>query len=81
MSAPDISCLELTQLSTDYLEKALPDREQLAFELHLVYCQDCQTFLSHLRTTVTALSSLSAPPLDPETEHALLTAFCERGGR
>jgi Putative zinc-finger len=76
--APDISCLELTELNTDYLEQALPEREQLSFELHLVYCVDCQTFLSQMRTTVTALGRLSTHPLHHETQQALLTAFRAR---
>ena len=38
MTADDLSCQELVELVTDYLDGALPARERRRFERHLETC-------------------------------------------
>ena len=41
----DMSCKELVELVTDYLEGALSPANQRRFELHLSKCEGCKTFV------------------------------------
>ncbi len=78
MAAPektDLTCQELVELVTDYLEGALPPRDRLDFERHLVWCSWCRDYLEQMRTTI----ELSARPelAEPESplREQLLEAF------
>jgi len=71
----DITCQEVVELVTDYLEGALPINERLDFERHLVWCSWCRDYLDHMRTTIelTGRPDESEPP-SPLKEQ-LLDAF------
>ncbi|HET9437786.1 MAG TPA: zf-HC2 domain-containing protein [Gaiellaceae bacterium] len=78
MSVPeqtDLTCREVVELVTDYLEGALPPDERLDFERHLVWCSWCRDYLDHMRRTIelTGLPDESEPP-SPLREQ-LLSAF------
>jgi anti-sigma factor RsiW len=76
MSAPeDITCREIVELVTDYLEGALPPAEREAFELHLTYCDGCVNYLDQLRETIRLSGELREEDLPPELEEQLLRAF------
>lgn len=71
----DLTCRELVDLVTDYLEGALPPRDRLDFERHLVWCSFCRDYLDQMRTTI-ALTGRpdDAEPPSPLREQ-LLDAF------
>jgi anti-sigma factor RsiW len=75
----DLSCQELVELVTDYLEGALPDELHQRFDDHIAHCKGCQTYLEQMRTTIRATGTLTPESLSPEAESALLDAF--RGWR
>ena len=75
MSAPDLSCQELVELVTDYLEGALPSEERARFELHLVYCRGCDVYVEQMRETLRIAGRLSEESLEPEARESLLAAF------
>jgi anti-sigma factor RsiW len=79
MSIPGItiSCREIVEVMTDYLEDKLPLEERLRFERHLVQCPPCRDYLGQLRLTIAQLGQLSAAEAAvPEpTRAALLDAF------
>ena len=55
MSMPaktDLTCRELVELVTDYLDGALSTRDRLDFERHLVRCSWCRDYLDQVRTTI-----------------------------
>ncbi len=71
-----LSCQELVELITDYLEGALPDDERARFEDHLGRCDGCGTYLEQMRTTIELVGgAVSAATLSPEAEETLLAAF------
>jgi anti-sigma factor RsiW len=78
-AAEALSCQELTELVTDYLEGALPPTERALFEQHLAECGNCQLYLEQIRQTIDLAGSLSPDAISPEAEEALLHAF--RGWR
>jgi anti-sigma factor RsiW len=73
----DLTCRELVELVTDYLEGALPPRERIRFEAHLALCPGCITYLDQMRTTVALVGKLAEQEIPPDAERAFLAAFRE----
>jgi anti-sigma factor RsiW len=74
-TAEALSCQELTELVTDYLEGVLPSGERARFEEHLAECGNCEIYLEQIRATIRVTGSLRPDELSPEAEQALLHAF------
>lgn len=70
-----IACTELVELVTDYLEGALPAREQRAIEHHLAQCDGCSAYLEQMRETRRLTGALRADDLPEAGVDALLAAF------
>jgi anti-sigma factor RsiW len=64
----EISCVRLSELTTDYLEGALDSRLRTTFEQHATLCDACSVHLDQLRATQRILASLPAPPADEQRE-------------
>ena len=75
IDAEALSCRELVELVTDYLEGALDARDVRAFEEHVAHCDGCAEYLAGLRATVRVTGTLTPDDLSPEAEAALLHAF------
>ena len=73
--AEELSCQELVELVTDYLEGTLAQNEQVRFEAHLGKCDGCGVYLDQMRRTVATLGRLRPEAVPPEAERALLVAF------
>ena len=74
-----LSCRELVELVTDYLEGALSEDERLRFEDHIERCGACRIYLEQIRQTISLLGRLPEDGLSPDAERGLLEAF--RGWR
>ena len=77
--AEQLSCQELVELVTDYLEGALSEDEAARFESHIGLCDGCNVYLEQIRQTIVVLGRMPDEALTPEAESALLRAF--RGWR
>jgi len=75
----DLTCAEVVELVTEYLEGGLSARDRERFEEHLGFCDWCVTYLDQMRQTVDAAGRLREEDLDPELQDALIEAF--RGWR
>jgi anti-sigma factor RsiW len=75
----ELSCQELVELVTDYLEGALPSELHDRFERHIAHCSGCQAYLKQMRATIRATGTLTVDSLTPDAESTLLDAF--RGWR
>ncbi len=71
----EISCQELVELVTDYLEGALSVEDRERFDSHIAACDGCRTYLRQISMTVTLTGQLAPEQLDPTAEAALLDAF------
>ena len=76
-STEHISCLEVVELVTDYVERALPADETALFEQHLNFCEGCDWYVDQMRTTVEAAGKVEEEDLSPEVRDRLMTAFRE----
>ena len=75
MAAPDLTCQELVELVTDYLEEALPASERVRFEAHIVDCPSCDAYLDQMRRTVRLVGTQRENTVAPEVEAELLRRF------
>jgi predicted anti-sigma-YlaC factor YlaD len=77
-----LTCRELVELVTDYLEGALPPLERERFEEHIGMCELCRTHLEQVRLTIRLLGSLTEATIPPQARDELLMAFRNwRSGR
>jgi anti-sigma factor RsiW len=74
-SAEHVTCQEVVELVTDYLEGALPADRTALFEMHLNFCDGCLWYVDQLRMTVAAVERIREEDVPAETRERLLTAF------
>ena len=70
----DLSCQELVELVTDYLEGALAPEEHARFEAHLAECPGCDRYVEQMRATVVLVGMSADLESRPEVT-GLLEAF------
>lgn len=75
-----LSCQEMVELVTLYLEDALDATTRERFVAHLAGCDGCETYLEELRTTVIVVGTISDDDLDPVFRDRLMLAFAETTG-
>jgi anti-sigma factor RsiW len=75
--AEHLSCQEIVELVTDYLEGALPAETASLFEEHLNFCDGCEAYLEEMRATIAAVgrADLAEEEIPAQTRDSLLTAF------
>ncbi len=49
-----LTCQQLIEFLTDYLDGQLPLTQRAAFEIHLALCRDCRSYLHNFKTTIAA---------------------------
>lgn len=75
MHTSELTCRELVELVTEYLEGTLPDAVRARFDAHLKECPHCQTYLEQMRQTITVLGRLNEDTIDPDVREELLRRF------
>jgi anti-sigma factor RsiW len=70
-----MTCQELVELVTDYLECVLPPAERQAFEAHIATCPGCEDYLAQIRQTIVLTGRLTEDALVPDMRDRLLEAF------
>ena len=71
----DLTCAELVELVTEYLEGALAPDDRRRFEAHLDECPHCAEYVEQIRATVRLTGRLREDALRPDVRDALLAAF------
>ena len=70
-----ISCAEIVELVTEYLEGALVPDDRTRFEEHLLNCEGCTDYLAQMRETIRVTGQLTEEAIGPSAMEALLSAF------
>jgi hypothetical protein len=70
-----ISCQDVVELVTDYVEQALPAEEASVFEQHLNFCDGCVLYVDQVRKAIDVVGELRAEDVPEDTKAKLLTAF------
>lgn len=83
MSEPPnhITCQQLVELVSDYLERALETADAELFEQHLVYCEGCEHYVEEVRQTIVVGGGLRDHDVPPETLERLLAEFRQERSR
>jgi anti-sigma factor RsiW len=72
-----MTCAELVELVTAYLEGTLPAEERAAFDEHLALCPGCDRYLAQFRATIDLLGELPEESLSSPGRERLLDAFAQ----
>jgi anti-sigma factor RsiW len=75
MGSDLLTCRQLVELVTEYLEGALSPPDRTRFEEHLMSCPPCRAYLEHMRQTIRLLGRIPEETVSPDAEAALVTAF------
>ena len=70
-----MTCREMVELVTAYLEDQLAPADRVRFEEHLELCDGCRTYVEEMRDTLRALGRLPEDRLSPQARATLLAAF------
>ena len=71
----ELSCKELVELVTDYLEGVLTASERRRFEEHLGECDGCVGYVESIRQAIRIVGRFDEGDLPPELERELAAAF------
>jgi hypothetical protein len=70
-----MTCAELVELVTAFLEGALDPAMERRFVEHLAICDGCETYLDQMHRTIDAVGQVEPESLSDETRDRLLEAF------
>lgn len=70
-----LTCRQMVELVTDYLEDRLDDADRARFEAHIAECDACTLYIEQMRMTIAALGHIPPETISPEAEQELLEAF------
>jgi anti-sigma factor RsiW len=70
-----MTCKELVELVTAYLDGALRGRGRRRFEAHLGACDGCTRYVSQMHETIRLTGRLTEAQVTQEQRVALLAAF------
>lgn len=75
MSDNHLTCEELVEIVTEYLEGGLTDAERERFEAHVVACSGCANYLDQIRMTIEIAGRVTVDDLGEKARNELLAAF------
>ena len=71
----DLTCAEVVELVTEYIEGGLSADDRERFEEHLGVWDWCTTYLEQMRQTIAGAGRLREEDLDPALQSALISVF------
>jgi predicted anti-sigma-YlaC factor YlaD len=79
--AGKLTCKEVTEALTHYLEGSLSFGERVRFQMHLGMCFGCRRYLRQMKLTIRTLGALPAEPIPPAVRDELIQRFRSWRGR
>ena len=77
MTGPNLTCAELVELVTDYLEGALSPEESDRFERHLEVCAGCTAYVEQFGETIRLTGMLREQDVSADARATLLAEFAD----
>jgi anti-sigma factor RsiW len=81
IGAEQLSCQELVELVTAYLEGALAHDDRARFEEHIGRCDGCGAYVEQMRATIRVTGTLRTADLSADAERKLLDVFRDWNSR
>jgi anti-sigma factor RsiW len=75
MTDEELTCNELVEVVTDYLEGRMSVLERSRFEEHLLDCPGCSAYLEQLRWTIRLTGALREEHIPPRIRNEFRVAF------
>jgi predicted anti-sigma-YlaC factor YlaD len=73
--AEHLSCQEVVELVTGYIEHTLDTDTHGLFEEHLNFCDGCEAYLDQMRSTIAVVGRLEESDVPDDARERLLAAF------
>jgi anti-sigma factor RsiW len=73
-----ISCQQVVEVITDYLEGKLPPEDVAILDAHLALCDGCQWYLDQMRITIATVGRIDDEEVPAELRETILAAFRNR---
>ena len=73
----ELSCAQVVEIVTAYLEDELSASDRERVEEHLVLCDGCSTYLEQMRETIVLTGRLEPEDIPPALQEKLVAAFRE----
>lgn len=70
-----LTCQELVELVTAYLDGGLSAADRARFDGHLAICDGCTAYVEQMRQTIAMAGELRETDIEPEVRETLLGAF------
>lgn len=70
-----LTCQEVVELITDYLENVLLAETRKRLEEHVADCPGCETYIEQIRQTISTVHAIAEEPVSPTTKQNLLQLF------
>ena len=70
-----LTCQEVTEVCTEYLEGRMSLGQRLSFQLHLGMCGHCRVYLRQMKMTIETLGRLDDDPMPTAVRQELITRF------
>jgi anti-sigma factor RsiW len=75
LAVNELTCAELVEVVTDYLEGAMPALDRIEFEKHIAMCDGCAIYLEQMRETIRATGMLTEDQVPVPARDELLDIF------
>ncbi|MEA2425721.1 MAG: hypothetical protein QOH13_2131 [Thermoleophilaceae bacterium] len=75
-----MTCQELVELVTEYLEGTLSRRDRRRFEKHIRDCHWCTRYIEQMRVTIRTVGRLEEESISPDARDGLLAVFSDWNG-
>ena len=73
-----ISCQEVVEVVTDYLEGRMSAADVAIFEAHLDLCDGCKWYVEQMRITIATVGRIEETDVPDEVQATVLDAFRAR---
>jgi predicted anti-sigma-YlaC factor YlaD len=70
-----LTCRELTELVTDYLEGRLSFGKRVQFRMHVGMCRHCREYLRQMKQTIRMLGKLPDQAMPDDVRNELMHRF------
>lgn len=70
-----LTCRDLTEIVTDYVEGRMGVWDRLRFQLHIGMCTACREYVRQMQVTRAVVGHVHAPPIPDEVKEELIKRF------
>jgi anti-sigma factor RsiW len=70
-----LSCQQITQIITDYLEGRMSFADRMRFRMHVGMCKHCRAYLRQMKATIGSLGQLPDEPMPADVRDEMRRRF------